>query len=179
MFWRLLEQLAVATILAGASIFVIASGLGGRSAFAAGSILIHSLFLLGAATIMATVRPSSSGKATATILCAAAMIHLGQWFLPYHAATDIWMLDRWIGAFLFMLLWTIVARAALHAGWRRLFQIAVGVLAIRLTILSFELNTNLLSSGFSLIISGLFAMGIAWVTIRLSRRYAPPREHVA
>lgn len=78
-----------------------------------------------------------------------------------------------------MLLWAIVAWAALYAGWRRMFQLAVGLLAVRLIILSFELNTNLLGSGFSLIVSGLFALGIAWVTIRISRRYAPPREQVA
>ena len=81
-----------------------------------------------------------------------------------------------IGALLFMALWTAVAACALRGGWRGVFQLAVALLALRLIVLSFELEDDLLSSGTGLIVSGLLILGIAWIAVRVARRYAPPKE---
>jgi len=74
---------------------------------------------------------------------------------------------------LFMALWAGIAAAALAAQWRGVFQLAVGVIALRLIILSFELAGDLLTSGFGLIASGLMILGIAWAAVRVSKRFAP------
>ena len=102
-------------------------------------------------------------------------MHLTQALLPNLHGTA----RAWAGSLFFCLLWGAVAAAAIHAGWRRLFQLAVTLVALRIIILSFELNDDLLGSGVGLILSGLFAMAVAWGTIRLSRRYAPARGDMA
>jgi hypothetical protein len=70
-------------------------------------------------------------------------------------------------------LWAAIGWASLQGGWRRLFQLAVGIIAFRLIVLSFELNDDLLASGFGLILSGLVALGVAWLALKVSRQYAP------
>src|SRR3546814_19684478 len=72
-----------------------------------------------------------------------------------------------------MALWVGIAAAALHAGWRGVFQMAVAVVALRLIVLSFELASDLLTSGFGLIVAGLMILGIAWGALRISRQFAP------
>ncbi len=79
-------------------------------------------------------------------------------------------------AALFMALWVGIAAAALVAGWRGVFQLSVGVIALRLIILSFELASDLLLSGFGLILSGFMILGVAWVAVRVSKTFAPPSE---
>jgi hypothetical protein len=76
-------------------------------------------------------------------------------------------------ALLFMALWVGIAAAALLAQWRGVFQKAVGVIALRLIILSFELAGDLLTSGFGLILSGVMILGVAWTAVRVSKRFAP------
>lgn len=174
-FWRLLEQMAVATIFAGLSLVILLHGWDGDDSLRPGSVLIHSLALLAAAAAIAYARRTASGRATAALLLVAAALHLIQAVLPNgHGAAR-----AWISSLLFCLLWGAVAAAAVHAGWRRLFQLGVAMVALRIIILSFELNDDLLGSGVSLILSGLFAMAVAWMTIRLSRRYAPARGDAA
>jgi len=53
------------------------------------------------------------------------------------------------------------------------FQASVAVVALRLIVLSFELASDLLTSGFGLILAGLLILGIAWAALRISRQYAP------
>jgi hypothetical protein len=76
-------------------------------------------------------------------------------------------------ALVFMVLWLGVAVAALQAGWRGVFQLAVAAIAVRLIILSFQLASDLLLSGFGLIIAGVLILAIAWAALRISRRFAP------
>ena len=54
-----------------------------------------------------------------------------------------------------------------------MFQLSVAVIAVRLIILSFELASDLLLSGFGLILSGLLILVIAWAAYRVSRAFAP------
>jgi uncharacterized membrane protein len=78
-----------------------------------------------------------------------------------------------LAAALFMGLWVGIAVAALAAQWRGVFQLAVGVIALRLIVLSFELAGDLLTSGAGLIAAGLMILGVAWVAVRVSKRFAP------
>lgn len=171
-FWRLIEQMAVATIFAGISIVLLLRGWDSDSAVLPGSAAIQSLALLCAAAAIAYARRTASGRATAAILVVAAVLHVGQALLP-----DLRDAARaWIASLLFLALWGAVAAGAIHAQWRRIFQAAIALVALRIIILSFELNDDLLGSGVGLILSGLFAMAVAWAAIRLSRRYAPRRD---
>ena len=66
-----------------------------------------------------------------------------------------------------------IAGAALVAGWRGVFQLAVAVVAFRLIVLSFELASDLLLSGFGLVVAGLMILLVAFVAVRISRQFAP------
>jgi hypothetical protein len=85
-------------------------------------------------------------------------------------------LNPWICSAFFLMLWGAVAAAALYAHWRGVFQLAIGVIAARIMILSFELNDDLLTNGLGLIVSGLLAIVVAWAATRISRRFAPARK---
>lgn len=169
-FWRLLEQLAIATILIGLSIAIIAGGWDSRTHSIIGSAAIQSLALIGAAAGIWTVRQTRSDQATAGILAVAALLHFTQ---ALRFGIDGSIRGPWVGALVFLTLWGTVGAGALFARWRRLFQGAIALLALRIIILSFELNDDLLGSGAGFILSGAFAMAVAWVTVRISRRYAP------
>lgn len=170
LFWRLLEQLAVATILAGITVVIIVGGWESRSHGMLGSVAIQSLAVIGAATAIFVARRTRSGQATAGILAVAALLHFAQALLvDLHGSIR----GPWLSALFFLILWGAVAVGALFAGWRRMFQGAIALLALRIIILSFELNGDLLGSGLGLILSGAFAMFVALVTVKISRRYAP------
>jgi hypothetical protein len=81
--------------------------------------------------------------------------------------------NKIVAALLFMALWSGIAFTALRAGWRSAFQAAVGIVALRLVLLSFELGGDLLTSGAGLIASGLLILGVAWLALKVSRRFAP------
>lgn len=171
-FWRLLEQMAFAVTLGGVSLFILIAGWESGANRLPGSFVIRAVAMLLSAFLIAHARRTASGRSTAALMAAAAGLHLGQLLLP----DDLHGAGRaWIGSVLFCILWACAAAAAIHSGWRRVFQIAVALVALRIIILSFELNDDLLGSGVGLILSGLFAMVVAWATIRLSRRYAPAR----
>ena len=57
-----------------------------------------------------------------------------------------------------------------------MFQLAVGAVALRLVILSFELASDLLTSGFGLILAGLLILAVAWIAVRVSSHLAPAKE---
>jgi len=167
-FWRLLEQLALVAIFAGLSLFIVAGAWDGTDRSFMVSIAIQSLAIGAAAAAIFAARRTRSGQATAAILAVGAVLHLA-------ARTVSTVEGPWIGTLLFLMLWGAVAGGALYAGWRRIFQAAVALIALRIIILSFELN-DLLGGGVGLILSGAFAMAVAWATIRISRKYAPVRE---
>lgn len=169
-FWRLLEKLAVATILAGVSIVIIVGGWDSHSHGRLGSVTIQSFALIAAAAAIFVARRTVSGQATAGILAVAALLHMAQALL-FEAHGSIG--GPWVSALLFLMLWGAVALGALHARRRRMFQSAIALIALRIITLSFELNDDLLGSGVGLILSGAFAMFVAWATVRISKRYAP------
>lgn len=168
-FWRRLEQISIILALGWFSFAAMARMIGGSENWPFLVVAIQSGLLLAAAAIVRWARPTPSGLSTAAILAAAAIVNV---LAPAIGESAL-------GAgLLFMLLWGAAAGAALHAGWRIAFQIAVGVLALRLIVLSFELASDLLGSGLGLILAGLATLGIAWGAVRISKTYAP-REGAA
>lgn len=168
-FWLRIEQLAFAYALGGAS---FAAGLASAEAFSgeeSGPLSAISLAVFAATGVVAgglaaLGRPTLSGRLTGAIIAGA-----GVTVLLARAVSGLEL----PAAILFMLLWLGIACAALVAGWRSVFQLAVTAIAVRLIILSFELASDLLLSGFGLILSGLLILGIAWIAFRVSREFAP------
>ncbi|TAD77524.1 MAG: DUF2157 domain-containing protein [Sphingomonadales bacterium] len=173
-FWRRLEQLALAyaVVLASFACAVASAGgfdaesvlAGGAAALASGGVAM----LTGLALVAA--RPGVSGRMAGAIIAGAGLVLMIVW-----VADDLTV----PAALLSMALWAGIAAAALMAQWRGVFQLAVGVIALRLIILSFELAGDLLTSGFGLILSGLMILGVAWVAVRVSKRFAPSGEETA
>lgn len=168
-FWKRLEQLALAYAVGGASLIAIAAGLdrfeGGILGIAAQSER-GSIALVAAAAI-AWSRRDRSGEATGLVMAGAGASCFVAWLVSG---------SQLGGGILFMALWAGIAAAALHAGWRGVFQLAVAAVAVRLIVLSFELASDLLTSGFGLIFAGLMILGVAFVALRVSRTFAPPKE---
>ena len=170
-FWRRLEQLALAYAVAGASFSCALASIGGFDdnggwetrtiALASGGVAL----LTGLALVPA--RPGISGRMAGAIIAGAGLVL---------AAAQVTNEATVPAAGLFMVLWVGIAAAALAAQWRGVFQLAVGVIALRLIILSFELAGDLLTSGFGLILSGMLILGVAWAAVRVSKRFAPRDE---
>lgn len=163
-FWKKLEQIALVLVVIWFSFAGLYRLIGAGAGMIVSVVLIQSLLLLIAASAVWFSRPGNSGQATAAILAACAITNLGS-----AAALE----GSLAGAILFAIVWGTVAGGALHAGWRGVFQIAVGVLALRLIILSFELASDLLGSGVGLILAGVATLAIAFAAVRVSKRYAP------
>jgi len=167
-FWRRLEQAALAYAVAGASIMTALASVGafesGAGPLNPASQLVRAAIIIVAGALVAWGRQGVSGRMSGAILALAGLI-----VAVVSGANGIELL----AALLFMALWAGIAAAALIAGWRGVFQLCVGVIALRLIVLSFELASDLLLSGFGLIVSGLLILGIAWGAWRVSRRFAP------
>lgn len=168
-FWTRLEQLAIAYALVGASLLCIIASIDelGTGMLTFGAQALRGGIVLIAAGLVGLVHRSTSGLAAGAILIACAICAF--------AANPVAGIDV-IAGVLFMALWIAVAGAALHAGWRGMFQLAVAVVALRLIILSFELASDLLTSGFGLIVAGLLILGVAWLAVKVSRTFAPPKR---
>lgn len=168
-FWKRLEQLALAYAVGGASLVTVAAGLdrfeGGILGGLAQAIRAGLALLAGA--LIAWARPGASGRAAGAVLAGAGAACVLAWVMSG---------SQLGGGLLFMALWVGIAAAALHAGWRSVFQLAVAAVALRLIVLSFELGSDLLTSGFGLIIAGVLILAIAFAAVRVSRTFAPPRE---
>ena len=167
-FWRRLEQLALAYGVAGASLACAVASAGelGREEMRGTAIqlLASGVIALIAGGAVAALRPGTSGRMAGAIIAGAGLAAALAAFANGHTVP---------AAALFMALWAGIAAAALAAAWRGVFQLAVGVIAARLIILSFELAADLLTSGLGLILAGLMVLGIAWLAVRVSQRLAP------
>jgi uncharacterized membrane protein len=170
-FWRRLEQLALAYAVAGASLACALASAGGfgnsgmtkewASLATSGAVAL----IAGLGVVLA--RPGTSGRMAGAIIAGAGLAGA----LAY-GVNDVVV----AAAALFMALWVGIAAAALVAQWRGVFQLAVGVIALRLIVLSFELAGDLLTSGAGLIAAGLMILGVAWIAVRVSKRFAPRDE---
>lgn len=167
-FWRRLRQMVLAYAVVGASIMAIVAiermpdERDAKAIFAAA--LVASTFGLASAAGLFRVRQEPSSLSQAGIMAGCAAMPAIAYALSGNET---------VAAMLFMALWAGIGAAALHAGWRGVFQAAVGIIAVRLIALSFELAGDLLTSGAGLIVSGLLILGIAWGAVRVSKRFAP------
>jgi len=173
-FWRQLEQLALTYAVAGASIMaalasVDAFDTGSPRILGAQSQMIRAIIALVAGGLVVAARPGISGQMSGAIIAGSGAVIALSYVV---SGIDI------LSAGLFMALWGGIAAAALKANWRGVFQLAVAVIAVRLVILSFELASDLLLSGFGLIVSGVLILSIAWGAYRVSRDFAPEEEEV-
>lgn len=171
-FWLRLEQLGFAYALGCASLITAASGIDSfdhddDGFLALATQAIQAAIGLGAGALVFAARRGPSGAAAGATIAGAALA-----LIAAHGVDG----SQIGGAILFMALWVGVALAAFHAGWRRIFQLAVAVIAVRLVILSFELASDLLTSGAGLIVAGLLILAVAWGAVRVSRRLAPAEE---
>jgi uncharacterized membrane protein len=170
-FWRQLEQLALAYAVCCAS---FATAIAAWDGFGSGSganewasLILSGVMMMLAGVGIGAARGDRSGRMTGAILGGAGLV------MPLAYAADGATVPA---ALLFFALWGGIAAAALAAQWRGLFQAAVGVIALRLIILSFELAGDLLTSGFGLILAGVMILAVAWGAVRVSRRFAPDAE---
>lgn len=167
-YWRRVEQLGFAYALAGASLACVIASLGGYERDVGGEEqIVRAAVVLVAGLGVVLARPGVSGRMTGFVLAGAGVTIALSVMVD---GIDI------LAAGLFMALWVGVAAAALAAGWRGVFQCAVAIIAMRLIVLSFELASDLLLSGFGLIASGVLILGVAWVAVRVSRDFAPAIE---
>lgn len=173
-FWRRLEQLALAYAVAGASLACALASIGGYRGggyWESGTITLASggvALLTGLAVVAA--RPGTSGRMAGAIIAGAGLVVMSAQVADGGTVP---------AALLFFALWGGIAAASLAAHWRGVFQMAVGVIALRLVILSFELAADLLTSGFGLILAGLMILGVAWAAVRVSKRFAPREGEAA
>jgi uncharacterized membrane protein len=168
-FWRRLGELALVYAVGGASLFAIASADGPwrsdeESTRLLWSVIVAASVTLVTAWLVRTFRRDAEGRIVAGLWLGLAAMPL----LAYALSGN-----KVVAALLFMALWAGIAFAALRAGWRGAFQAAVGIVALRLVLLSFELGGDLLTSGAGLIASGLLILGVAWLALKVSKRYAP------
>lgn len=173
-FWRRLEQLALAYAVVGASLACALASVGGfgdGGYWDSGTITLASggVALLTGLALM-PVRPGTSGRMAGAIIAGSGLL------LQVVPVADGLTVPA---AALFMALWVGIAAAALAAQWRGVFQLAVAVISLRLIVLSFELAGDLLTSGAGLIAAGLMILGVAWVAVRVSKRFAPREEEAA
>ncbi|MGB3723998.1 MAG: hypothetical protein WA979_14425, partial [Pacificimonas sp.] len=80
-------------------------------------------------------------------------------------------LPRLTGAFIFAAMWGWIAWESSRAGWRMLFGLAIGALAVRLFIIYLELFGSQAMTGFGLILGGLLLIGLALGGRRIFRRF--------
>lgn len=169
-FWTRMEQLAIAYALLGASLVCVIASADelGKGMLSPGDQALRGAMVLVAAGLVGLAHRSTSGLAAAAILVACGVC---AFLSNLVAGIDV------VAGMLFMALWVTVAGAALYAGWRGMFQLAVAVVALRLIILSFELASDLLTSGFGLIVAGMLILAVAWGAVKVSRAFAPPKRH--
>ena len=171
-FWTQVGQFALASFVAGVSVKLIADGLTEGGLFGPdGRAATVSAIQLGlwsaAALLICRLDRTATGISIAAILVAAALISLGN---------SIAQSTEPLGnAIMFIAFWAAIGWSANHSGWRNVFQVVVAVIALRLIFLSFELASDLLSSGLGLILAGVITITIAIAAYRFSRAFAPAR----
>ena len=170
-FWPRIEQLALVWQLVVVSSLVLAAadfGTANDGVYYLTLPLAVILILLPLPLLKMADRKEAIGAVAVAAACGAALL-LASFGL--HGTIP--------AALLFIALWVAIAFASLIPGWRALFQIAVAVVALRVIILSFELSDDLFSSGLGLVLSGFIMLGVAWLAIRVGRKYAPDKEVAA
>jgi uncharacterized membrane protein len=169
-FWRRLEQAALSYGVAGASfacVLASTASYGSEALAGSASMVMRGVIGVVAGAVLVWARPGASGRMAGLIIAGAGVM------MPLALLVSGLLLPA---ALLFMALWTGIAGGALRAQWRGVFQLAVAIIALRLIILSFELASDLLLSGFGLILAGFLVLGVGWGALKVSRAFAPASD---
>ncbi len=124
--------------------------------------------LLGATAlaIAALLRKPEADRGGAGVLGLATLLPILPMLLPLAGIAG-----ELAGALAFTALWAAIAWAAQRRQRAGLFRLAVGVIALRLIIIYFEVFGSLATTGVGLIVSGLLVIGAAVGTTHLLRRW--------
>lgn len=168
-FWQRLAQIALIYGVGGTSLIAIASAFEHIPSSGDADQIVTALAVYAAAGLVSAALvfrklKGRQGQAQAAVLAGGAAVFL----LAFPLSGS-----QFLAGVLFMAFWAGIGAASLHAGWRGTFQLAVGVIALRLIVLSFELASDLLTSGAGLIVSGLLILAVAFAAVRISRHFAP------
>lgn len=171
-FWKQVGQFALASFVAGVTLKLIADGLTRGGLFGSEDngveiAAIQSALWSAAALLIYAFHRTTSGISISVILVAAAIIS----FVSSIAQST----EPLVSAILFMAFWAAIGWRAIYSGWRNIFQAVVAIIALRLIVLSFELASDLLSSGLGLILAGAITIGIAIIAYRFSKAFAPAK----
>lgn len=123
--------------------------------------------LLAALLCLATLRKAGGPQnvTTTTVIATFAAAALVA-FIPHD---DSWPW-RLFGAAVFTAMWGAICRAAVTEGWRHLFGLGVGAIALRLFIVYFELFGSLATTGAGLIVGGLLVLALLGIWQRIMAR---------
>lgn len=171
-FWKQVGTFALAAFVAAVTLKLIADGLtkagfGGSEGDLSDITAIQLGLWSAAALLIYILNRKASGISVAAVLVAAAIISFGSSL----AQSD----EPLVNATFFMAFWAAIGWSAIYSGWRNVFQAVVAIVSLRLIILSFELASDLLSSGLGLILAGVITIAIAVVAFRFSRAFAPAK----
>lgn len=116
--------------------------------------------------IAALRRPPTPDREGAAVLGLATLLPILPMLLPLTGVAG-----ELAGALAFTALWGTIAWAAQRRQRAGLFRLAVGVIAVRLIVIYFEVFGSLATTGIGLIVSGLLVIGAAVGTTHLLRRW--------
>ncbi len=162
-FQTSLRELGLGILLLGASLthLVWATTVDQKAVHEALEILPIPLMAAAGLLVLLMRLPQSGERAVLTTASIAAFISGAMPLVTLHGEGWHW---RFFGALIFAAMWGAVAQAAYAAGWRLLFGLCMGALAVRLFIIYFELFGSLAMTGMGLIVAGglIIALALTW-----------------
>lgn len=166
------REAGMALLLGGASLahFAWAVEISATDATALAVRLPLALVVAAAAVSLAGRIGRGASLVVRTALIAAAIATVLAAAVP-HPDT---LAPRLFGAFAFFAMWGAVGKAAHDGGWRVLFGIAIGMIAVRLFIVYVELFGSLAYTGVGLIVGGLLLIALTLAWAKLMRRGKAP-----
>lgn len=169
---RYSEPFRVATVIWGFGIVAIGGSLAANLAWAFVDSPLRSagtyLLFPWAATVVA-IAGSLARKAaplplrvtTACLLFSTGVLVTAPLFyIQRHWPAD---LKSVVGAGAFLIIWALAATSAARAGFRRIYDLATAVIALRFVVIYFEVFGSLTYTGVGLILSGGVILGFAYV----------------
>ena len=108
--------------------------------------------------------PRVQRNATFLMLLAAG-IYLTMPIMGFQLGMDKWSREL-IGALGFIVIWSLAATSAALANYKKLFDLASLIIAIRFIVVYFQVFGSLTTTGFGLIVSGLVILAVAFLWYR-------------
>ncbi len=174
-FQASLRELGLGALLVGASLthLVWASSISQRQVQDALDMLPIPLAAAAILLFLLSRKPKGGERAVLSTAVVTAFISGAMPLVTLHGEGWHW---RFFGALVFAAMWGAVAQAAYAAGWRLLFGLCMGALAVRLFIIYFELFGSLAMTGAGLIVAGVLIIGLALTWRRMMGWLPAPRS---